>query len=100
TEGCAWTRPQPRAAFMFDDPSLHWPSYGHIDFADIAKRATRGGFHVALATVPIDAWYANRRLVRLLRERRCLSLLLHGNQHLRCELGRVRDERAALALAA
>jgi hypothetical protein len=100
TEGHAWKRPALRAAFVFDDPSLHWPSYGYLDFADLAARASSSGFHVAFATVPLDAWYANRRVVDLLRGNPQLSLLMHGNEHARCELGRLEDEGAAIALAA
>lgn len=99
TAELSWSMPATRAAFIFDDPNLHWPTYGHLHFSEIAERAARGGFHVALATVPLDAWYANRRVVELLRAHRALSLLMHGNEHRRCELGRLADERDALALA-
>jgi hypothetical protein len=99
TEGTRWAPPPPRAAFIIDDPNLHWPSYGYLDFADLAARARRARFHLACATVPLDAWYASRRAVALFR-RPELSLLFHGNDHAWCELGRARTQELALAIVA
>lgn len=99
TRASRWTPPPARAAFVFDDPNLHWTSYGYLDFAELAARARRGRFHVAFATVPLDAWYANRRAVELFRAAE-LSLLVHGNDHAWCELGRATSERSALSLVA
>jgi hypothetical protein len=78
-----WTRPGGRAIFLFDDPNLHWPSYGHIRFADLARHAQHHGYHVAMSTVPLDCWFAHRSAVRTFYEaQKTLSLTVHGNDHL------------------
>lgn len=91
--------PPPRAAFMVDDPNLHWPTYGFADYRAIAERAQREDYHVAFATIPLDAWYTHPGSAALFRtHRRRLSLLIHGNDHGRNELAQSRSdaERAAL----
>jgi hypothetical protein len=94
--GHGWSPPPLRAAFVIDDPNLHWPSYGFIDYAQVIEHATRHGYHVALATVPLDGWLVNRRAARLLRENPAtLSLLMHGSEHVAAELGRLRSDAAA-----
>ena len=98
--GAGWERPALRASFMFDDPNLHWTSYGYIDFDRIARHASRHGYHVASAMVPRDMWYARRDAADIFREnRRTLSLLVHGNNHVRRELGRSIPAADAAALA-
>ena len=56
--GSEWQPPRTRAAFVIDDPNLHWPSYGHVHFADLARAGEERNFHVAFATIPL------RRVVR------------------------------------
>jgi hypothetical protein len=63
-----WTPPSLRAAFILDDPNLHWPSYGFVKFDPLATSATDRRFHAAIAMVPFDGWFAHRRVVRLFRE--------------------------------
>jgi hypothetical protein len=93
--------PATRATFLFDDPNLHWPSYGFVDLSQLGEHARRHGYHAALATIPLDGWYAHPRALRALRESRGhLSLLVHGNDHYGDELGRLRSEAEALAHAA
>jgi hypothetical protein len=88
TEQEAWTLPPLRAAFQIDDPNLHWTSYGHISYPELARDATERNYHVAMAMVPLDGWYAHRGAARLFRERADrLSLLMHGNDHVKSELG-------------
>ena len=85
-----WQPPPIRAAFLFDDPNLHWRTYGHIDYRVLAEQSRAGGFHVAFATVPLDGWLVHAPTARLFREAsRQLSLVFHGNDHRRAELGRV-----------
>lgn len=94
-----WQAPPLRAAVIVDDPNLHWPTYGYIDFAAMARHADEHDYHVAFAMVPLDAWFAHPRAVRLFSEhRRRLSLLMHGNDHTFCELGQARDRSARAAL--
>jgi hypothetical protein len=90
-----------RAAFVIDDPNLHRASYGYLDYGGLAAEATRHGYHVALATVPLDGWLAGTRAAELLRSNStAMSLLMHGNDHTTDELGRLTDERQAeIALA-
>ncbi len=96
--GGGWQPPTLRAAFLLDDPNLHWPSYGFVKLRELADHGDRHGYHLALAMVPLDAWFAHPRAASLLRERGSLSLLVHGNDHLAQELGRAGV--GALALAA
>src|SRR5687767_15441203 len=55
-ESPCWERPPLQAAFMFDDPNLHWTSYGFIDYADMVRHAAAGNYHVSMATIPLDGW--------------------------------------------
>ncbi|HWE34137.1 MAG TPA: glycosyltransferase [Solirubrobacteraceae bacterium] len=86
--------PRLRACVILDDPNLHWPSYGRVDYRRLCERARSGGYHVALATVPRDAWLVNRRAAAIVRDRH-LSLLVHGNDHTSHELGRLSDRPEA-----
>jgi hypothetical protein len=101
TAGSGWQLPVGRAAFVIDDPNLHWSSYGHVRFVDLARAAEDGNFHVAFATVPLDAWFVHRPVAQLFRERkRVLSLLIHGNDHTREELARPRSDPRVYSLVA
>ena len=82
-----WTRPPPRAVFVFDDPNLHWPSYGYIRFPDLARHARAHGYHAAMAIIPLDCWYAHPSAARHFRPGEPLSLTMHGNDHVFHELG-------------
>jgi hypothetical protein len=85
----AQPRPSVRAAFIIDDPNLHWPTYGFADYKAIAADAERHDYHVAFATIPLDAWYAHRGSVAIFqRSKARLSLAIHGNDHSRNELAR------------
>jgi len=84
-----WQRPPIRAAFLVDDPNLHRPHYGFLDFRQLAAQAASHDYHVAFATVPLDVWYADAAAATVFRENPDkLSLLIHGNDHLFKELGR------------
>jgi hypothetical protein len=97
----AWSPPPPRATFLLDDPNLHWPSYGFLRFARIAAAAREQIYHVAFATIPIDAWFAHPKAARTFRENPGqLSLLMHGNDHLARELARELGERERQRLVA
>jgi hypothetical protein len=77
---------------VFDDPSLAAMSYGCIDYEELARAATTHRFHAAIATIPIDAHRASRRVATLFRNHpEQLSLVPHGNNHVRLELARARD---------
>jgi hypothetical protein len=96
-----WTVPPMRAAFVVDDPNLHWTSYGYLRYGELVAHADRHGYHVAFATVPIDGWFARSgaaKLASLRRDR--LSLLVHGNDHIRRELDRERTAVEAVAMVA
>lgn len=101
TEAIRWQPPAPRASLLFDDPNLHWPSYGFVKLAELGAHAREHDYHVALATVPLDAWFAHPAALRALRESDgAISLLVHGNDHDGGELGRVASESEAISLAA
>ena len=85
-----------RACFVIDDPNMLWPSYGYLRYRELSAHAIRHGYHVSLAMVPLDAWRADGRAVRVVRESPdSLSLVMHGNDHRARELGRLGDERTA-----
>ena len=86
--GCSGFQPAPlRAAFMFDDPNLHWKTYGLVNYSEIAAHAARQNYHVSFATIPLDTWYTNSATAKAFRENaRVLSLLVHGNNHSKHEL--------------
>lgn len=91
-ERCATTPSDGRslkACFIFDDPNLHWPSYGFVDYRKLTTHAERENYHVAFATIPLDTWFTHSGTAAMFRERRSrLSLLIHGNNHTKRELVR------------
>lgn len=92
--------PPLQAAFVLDDPNLHWPSYGHLNYKEISRDALAHNYHVAVAMVPLDGWLAHPRVVRIFKEHAGqLSICVHGNDHDGPELGRVTSERAGAVLA-
>lgn len=96
-----WQTPAPRAAFVVDDPNLHWRSYGFLNYERLVEQAASHGYHVVFATVPLDGWLVDRRACSLLaRNRPLLSLAMHGNDHVARELARVDGESDALATIA
>ncbi len=92
--------PPLQAAFVLDDPNLHWPSYGHVNYEQISRHALAHNYHVVVAMVPLDGWLAHPRVVRIFKERSAqLSICIHGNDHDGPELGRVTSESKGAALA-
>lgn len=101
TEAIRWQPPAARASLLFDDPNLHWPSYGFVNLSELGAHARQHNYHVALATVPLDAWFAHPAALRALGQSGgAISLLVHGNDHDGGELGRVARRAEALTLAA
>jgi len=71
-----------RACLIVDDPNLHWPSYGWVDYARLVSFQRECPSHFAMAMVPLDGWRIDRRAARLFREHpQALSLLVHGAMH-------------------
>jgi hypothetical protein len=88
-----------RACFIIDDPNLHWTRYGFVDYREIAADAARENYHVAFATIPLDAWFTHRASAEIFRRhRQGLSLLVHGNNHGKEELARVPNPSAGAML--
>jgi hypothetical protein len=101
TAPIGWQPPTPRASIVFDDPNLHWPSYGFVKLGELSEHARAHGYHASLATVPLDTWFAHPAAVRALKESAgAISLSVHGNDHNGGELGRQLTEADGLALAA
>jgi hypothetical protein len=96
-----WRPPPLRATMHFDDPNLRWRSYGFINYGELLEHADAHGYHVAMATIPLDAGRPNRAAAALFRERADrLSLVFHGNDHIKGELMAPKDVAAATAVAA
>jgi hypothetical protein len=96
-----WPAPEPRASFIIDDPNLHHRSYGYIDFEKLAKHAAAHNYHATIATVPLDAWYFDRKVVDLFQtHKKHISLMMHGVNHVADELARPYDQQDALGLLA
>ncbi len=90
-----------RACFVIDDPNLRFSSYGYVNFPDLARDAKDCGYHVAVATIPLDLTFPGRRAVPLFREFGSqLSLAVHGNDHVQRELERPRSVPEAESLVA
>jgi hypothetical protein len=101
TAPIAWQPPPARACFLFDDPNLHWPSYGFVKLAELGRHAREHRYHASLATVPLDGWLGHPAAVRAMRESQgALSIVVHGNDHYGAELEAIDSERRALGLAA
>jgi hypothetical protein len=99
--GAAWRRPPVRACFMLDDPNLHWGSFGFVRYRRLVASARKHNYHVAFATVPLDAWFVHQPTAKLFRENADrVSLLIHGNDHTREELARPRSAERCLQIAA
>jgi hypothetical protein len=96
-----WPAPEPRASFIIDDPNLHHRSYGYIDFEKLAKHADAHNYHATIATVPLDAWYFDRKVAALFQaHKRRISLMMHGVNHIADELARSYDEQDSIRLLA
>lgn len=101
TAAIRWQPPPARASLLFDDPNLHWSSYGYLKLPELARHAHEHRYHVALATVPLDGWLASPSAKRALEQSAgAISLLVHGNDHNGGELGRQATEEEGLSLAA
>jgi hypothetical protein len=89
TDDNRWIPPPLQACFMFDDPNLHWPTYGFIDFQEMAKHAGQHNYHSSFATIPLDGWYVNDQTADLFKNfHDRISFLMHGNDHITEELAR------------
>jgi hypothetical protein len=90
-----------QAAFLIDDPNLHRPSYGHLRYRELLGHARAHGYHLTVAMVPLDGWFADPRVARMFREgARHLSVCVHGNEHEGPELARPSSTAQGLALGA
>ncbi len=98
--GGGWSERPLQASFVIDDPNLHRTSYGFLRYPELIRSAATHGYHVGLAMVPLDSWLVSARAAQLFRDNgESLSLLVHGNDHVARELGRLRsDEQAERAM--
>jgi hypothetical protein len=88
-----------KASFIFDDPNLHWPRYGFVDYRQLATHAEKENYHVSFATIPLDTWFTHRGAAEIFRnQRNRLSLLVHGNNHTKRELARPYTEAERIFL--
>jgi hypothetical protein len=58
-----------------------------LNFRRLAAHAQEHNYHVSIATIPLDTWLANPLTLSIFRKNAArLSLLAHGNDHLKEEL--------------
>ena len=89
TDEQCWEPPPLQACFMFDDPNLHWGTYGHINFEEMIRDAQQNNYHVSFATIPLDSWFTHMPTAAIFKEHSDrVSLLIHGNDHIDKELSR------------
>jgi len=97
--GSWYEGPPLRAGFMFDDPNLHWSSYGFVDYRQIAAQAAKENYHVSFATIPLDTWFTHEATAEIFRRHASqISLCVHGNDHTKMELTRDYAASARVAL--
>jgi len=87
--GDGWTRPTRQATCIVDDPNLRRMQYGHLDFRAAVRLARERPFHLSVGFVPLDYRSTSMSVAQLFHAHpEALSLLIHGNDHLRLELAR------------
>lgn len=97
--GQGYEGPPLRAGFIFDDPNLHWPTYGHVNYREVVAHADRENYHVSFATVPLDAWFTHAGTAAIFRNHADrISLCVHGNDHTKQELARNFSQPGRVAL--
>jgi hypothetical protein len=96
----AWRTPRPRATFMIDDPNLRFMRYGFMDYRSMLEAARDRDLHFTIAMIPLDYRKTRERVAGFARDnRRYLSLVPHGVEHLKREFAReVPLERAVATL--
>ena len=96
-----WSPSPRRACLVFDDLNLRRATYGCVDFRAIAQSALERRYHAAVALIPLDANRVQPETAALFRDRPDqLSILIHGNDHLKLELARERPAAEQLAILA
>ena len=84
-----WEQRRLRATVIVDDPNLRALRYGHLDFRRALELAESHDFHLAMGFVPLDYQRTSARVADLFRANSDrLSLVVHGNDHLKRELAR------------
>ena len=97
----SWQRPPVRASFIMDDPNLHTARYGYIDYEKMVAQAKEIGFHLSVAMIPLDAWFSTKKAREIFRANPDqLSLVYHGNNHTKHELGAIETREYGLQLLA
>jgi hypothetical protein len=96
-----WSLPDERACFVFDDVNLGGSTYGCVDFRALAASARARGYHAAIGLIPFDARRVDTDTAALFRDSvRELSIVIHGNDHLKFEIARERPLEDRLRLLA
>jgi hypothetical protein len=96
-----WQDAPVQTCFVFDDPSLYWPSYGFVDYRLLAELAANHGLFVSVATIPLDTWWVNSSVAATFRSTSPrLSVIIHGNNHIAHEMLGERGSEDHLQIAA
>lgn len=89
TKAVDWSPPSLRACLVLDDVNLRRDTYGCIDFRALAQSAHSRQYHASVALIPLDASRVGYETAAMFRTHaECLSILIHGNNHINFELAR------------
>ena len=101
TRDVDWQDAPLMACFIFDDPNLSLPTYGFLNYRQLAEHAIRHNYFVSVATVPLDTWWVNDLVSEVFKKSSPrLTLLIHGNNHTSMEMLSTDSPAGQLALAA
>lgn len=94
--GEGWTRPTCQANVIIDDPNLRRASYGYLDYSRAVELARTRDFHMTLGFVPLDYRTTSSAAAEVvLANPEQISIVMHGNDHLKRELARPASQREA-----
>ncbi len=101
TQEVDWQPGPVPACLVFDDPSLYSTLYGFLDYRELAAHAQAHSYCVSVAIIPLDCWRLDSRALAIFRSHSPrLSLVLHGNSHIKNELAQSRPPEDCLRLLA
>jgi hypothetical protein len=81
-----WAAPETSACLIIDDPPLK-PTYGFVNFAQLATLMQRHRFSTNIAFIPWNWRRTNAQVVQLFKQNPAFSISVHGCDHTSSEFG-------------